>query len=76
MFHRPWLTSNPAPATADVLAGLVDVFDFQRDMAVALAQIVLVDAPVVSQFQHAVMRLVAVTDERQGEFAFRVVFTA
>ena len=63
MLHRPGLTGDLATTCADVFAGLVDIFDFRGDMPVAVAQLVLFHAPVVSQLDHAVVRLVAVTDE-------------
>src|SRR5690606_6405886 len=76
VLHRTRLAGDLAAAGTDVLAGLVDVLHFQGDVAVAVAQVVLVDAPVVGQLDDAVLGLVAVTDECQGELPFRVVLAA
>lgn len=76
MLHRPRLTGDLAATGADVCAGLVDIFDFQGNMPVAVAQLVFFHAPVVGQLDHAVVRLVAVADEGQGELAFRIILAA
>src|SRR3990167_1269656 len=73
VLHRPRLAGDLAAKGTDVITGLVDIRHFQGDMAVAGAQLIAVHTPVVGQFDHAVVRLVAGADEGQGELAVRVI---
>ena len=76
VLHRARFAGDLATAAANILAGLVDVLDFQSDVAVSGTQLIVLDAPVVGQLDHTVMRLVAVTDEGQGELAVRIILAA
>ena len=50
MFHRPWFARNLATAFFNFFAGFVGIVHFNRDMAVAVAQVVGRGVPVVGQF--------------------------
>lgn len=76
MLHRTRLAGDLAAARADILAGLVDISHFQGDVAIAGAQLILVHAPVIGQLDDAVVVLVTVADEGQGELAVRVILAA
>ena len=57
------------PATClDLLAGGIGVGDAQGDVPVRAAQVIGLDAMVVGQLDFGVIRVVAVTDERQRIF--------
>src|SRR4029077_3877516 len=58
------------------LASLVSIVHCDGDVAEGVAELVLVHAPVVGQFDPRRIGFVAVADESQGEFALWVVIAA
>src|SRR5690606_11156644 len=76
MLHGAGFACNFAAARLDVVTGLVGVFHFDRDVAVAVTEVVAGRVPVVGQFDHRAVGFVLVADEGQGEFAVGVVLAA
>src|SRR5690606_33537467 len=72
VLHRSGLAHHLAATGADVVARLRRVLDLERDVAVGGAELVLVHAPVVGQFQHGAVLLVLVADEGERELAVRI----
>jgi len=74
MGHR---TSGPRDldtCCGEAFAGLVDVGNTDREMAKRAAQIIRLGLiPVMGQFDHRIVVLVAVADKSQGELAGRIV---
>jgi hypothetical protein len=60
----------------DLGAGGVGVIHGERDVAVAGADLVLLHAPVVGEFQHRAVCFVLVADEGEGEFALGKIIAA
>jgi hypothetical protein len=73
MLHRPSLPGDFPAALLDLFAGLVGIVNLDRDMAIAIAQVVLCRVPVMRELKHGLAGLIPVADERQGEPAVRVV---
>ncbi|MNJ72953.1 hypothetical protein D3C77_696750 [compost metagenome] len=76
MLHRTGFAGDLAAAFLDLVTGFIGVVDFQRDVAVAVAQVVLVGVPVVGQFNDRAFGLVLIAHEGQRELAVRVIIAA
>src|SRR6266849_4348290 len=59
-----------------VAAGLIDVFDAERDMPVRVAEIVLRGPPIPGELDNRGLVLTAVTDKRERELAARKILLA
>ena len=76
VLHRAGFASDLAAAFLDLVTGFVGIVDFQGDVAVAAAQVVLVGVPVVGQLDDGAFGLVLVADKGQRELAVRIVVAA
>jgi hypothetical protein len=76
MFHRAGFAGDFAALGMDEGTGFVDVFDADRDVAIGGAEVVVVGAPVVGEFEDGGVGLFAVANEGQGEFPSGIVFLA
>ena len=71
--HRPRFAHHLAPLAADRLAGADDVVNPNGDMAVGRAQLVAAGIPVVGEFNHGRVGLLAIAHKGQGETAAGVI---
>src|SRR5690606_6274746 len=76
VLHGAGLARDLAAFLLDLFTGVVGVFHFQGDMAVAVAQVVAGGVPVVGQLDDGAFAFILVADEGQGELAVGVVFAA
>ncbi len=76
MFHRPGLAHDLAAALTDTFAGGGCILYGDRDVPETVAEVVLGRVPVPGELDHRVLRLVAVSDERERESPVRVFVAA
>src|SRR5947209_18510762 len=74
--HRPGLAGHFAAAFAHALAGGGDIRHADRHMAEGAAEVVALDAVVVSQLEHGRALLVVVADEGERVLLLRAVGSA
>ena len=74
--HRPRFAHHLAPLGADRLTGGNDVVHPDGDVAVGAAELIAVRIPVMGEFQHRRIRLLAVAHKGQGETAAGVITAA
>jgi len=76
MLHRSGLPHDFGAAAAQLVASLINILHAQSQMAEAVADVILVSVPIVGEFHHCIVRLIAVADEGQGEFTGWVATSA
>src|SRR3546814_8388581 len=76
VLHGAGFARDLAAFLLDLFTGVVGVVDFQGDVAVAVAQVVVVGVPVVGKFDDGAFAFVLVAHEGQREFAVGIVGAA
>ena len=76
MLHRPRFPGDTTATLTDGLTGGLDVGDAEGDMTVGRTQLVFSCVPVVRQFNHRILALIAIADEGEGEATAGVVLAA
>src|SRR5690606_14892989 len=76
VLHGAGFARHLAAFLLDLFTGFVGVFDFERDVAIAVAEVVGIGVPVVGELDDGAFAFVLVAHEGQRELAFGVVFAA
>jgi hypothetical protein len=74
--HGTRLADNLAPHLFDSITGGIDIINFDGEMAITIAEIVLIHTPVIGEFYDGVVPFVAVANEGQGKFSFGILLPA
>src|SRR3989304_8233283 len=71
--HRSRLTHHIAATPSALVTGGIDIIDLDGDMAKGIAQIIMLDTPIIGQLDHRLLGFFAKTDKGQRELALRII---
>ena len=76
MLHRSCFAGDLATACAHRIAGRCRIVHLDGDVAVGVAQLILLGIPVVGQLNYGVVGLITVADEGEGKASFGIILFA